>query len=37
MLNYKIVPLFEDFYFSFARKYAALDDELGIILLDLLR
>ncbi len=37
MLNCKKVGLLKDSYFSFARKYAELDYELGIILVDLLR
>ncbi len=37
MRNYKKVYFFGDFYFSFARKYVELDDEIGIILVVLLR
>jgi hypothetical protein len=31
----KIVTLHEDYYFSFARNYASLENDLEVIILDL--
>ena len=35
-VNEKIVTMPEDYYFSSARNYAALENELEVVLLDLL-